>query len=60
VFKPRLLQFLNNIYKKCIPNEWRNASVIPVFKKVGEETLKIPEKLLSLTAAISYNLKFSI
>ena len=33
-FKLRLLQFLNNIYtKNCIPNEWRNPVVIPVFKK---------------------------
>jgi hypothetical protein len=33
-FKLRLLKFLNNIYtKNSIPNEWRNASVIPIFKR---------------------------
>jgi hypothetical protein len=33
-FKLRLLKFLNNIYtENCTPNEWRNAIVIPVFKK---------------------------
>jgi len=33
-FKLRLLQFLNNIYRKNrIPNEWRNAVIIPIFKK---------------------------
>jgi hypothetical protein len=30
----RLIQFLNNIYtENCIPNEWRSATVIPIFKK---------------------------
>ena len=34
VFKLRLLQFLNNIYREnCIPNERRNAIVTPIFKK---------------------------
>lgn len=46
VFKLRLLQFLNNIHKKYIPYEWRNASAISVFKKVIEEILKITEKLV--------------
>jgi hypothetical protein len=33
-FKLRLLQFLNNIYREnCIPNEWRNAVVTPIFKQ---------------------------
>lgn len=45
-FKLRLLKFLNNIYKKNIQNEWRNASVIPVFKNVTEETLKITEEIV--------------
>jgi len=38
----------------------RNASVIPAFKKVTEETLKIREKLVFLTPAIRYTLKSSI
>jgi hypothetical protein len=33
-FKQRLLKFLNNIYtENCSPNQWRNATVIPIFKK---------------------------
>jgi hypothetical protein len=32
--KLKLLKFLNNIYtENYIPNEWRNATVIPIFKK---------------------------
>jgi len=39
----RLLQFSNNIYiqKNHIPNEGKNAVVIPIFKKV----IKRPKKL---------------
>ena len=34
VFKLTLLQFLNNIYtSSCIPSEWRNVIVIPLFLK---------------------------
>ena len=33
-FKQRLLKFLNEIYyQQHIPNEWRNAIVIPIYKK---------------------------
>jgi len=33
-FKPRLLQFLNNIYRENhIRNEWRNAVITPMLKK---------------------------
>jgi hypothetical protein len=33
-FKLRLLKFLNNIYtENCVPNERRNAIIIPIFKK---------------------------
>ena len=33
-FKLRLLQFLNNVYREnCIPVEWRNAVITPIFKK---------------------------
>jgi hypothetical protein len=43
----RLLKFLNNIYSKsATPNEWRNAIVIPVFKKVTNEIPKTVEELV--------------
>ena len=29
----RLLQFLNNIQKNSIPDEWRNPIIITIFKK---------------------------
>jgi hypothetical protein len=33
-FKLMLLQFLSNIYREnCIPDEWRNADLTPLFKK---------------------------
>ena len=33
-FKLRLLKFLNNIHREnCIPNDWRNAVITPLFKK---------------------------
>ena len=33
-FKLRLLQFLNKVYREnCIPVEWRNAVINPIFKK---------------------------
>ena len=64
-FRLRLLEFLNDLYKKCIPTESRDASVIPVLKKVTKETLKITQEkitqeLVFLTPAIRYTLKSSI
>jgi hypothetical protein len=33
-FKLTLLQFLNNMYtNSCIPSEWKNAIIIPLFLK---------------------------
>jgi len=33
-FKRNLLQFLNNIYREyCIPDEWRNVVITPIFRK---------------------------
>jgi len=40
-FKLRLLQFLNNIYSENhIPHEWRNAVIVPIFKKVDRRETK--------------------
>jgi hypothetical protein len=41
-FKQRLLKFLNKI---TTPNEWRNAVVIPIFKKATNEIPKTIEQL---------------
>jgi len=43
--------------KKCIPNEWINAVVIPIFKKGTGEPLKTTEELVFVTPAIRYSLK---
>jgi hypothetical protein len=52
-----LLKFLNNIYtENCIPNKWRNANVITVFKK-GD---RITEVSIFLIPAIRYILKYLI
>jgi len=53
-----LLQFLNNIYREnCIPDEWRNAVITPVFKKGDRSEPKTTEELVFLTHAIRYTLK---
>jgi len=40
-FKLSLLQFLNNIYREnCIPSEWRNAVITPIFKKGDRRELQ--------------------
>ena len=57
-FKLRLLQFLNNIYREnCIPDEWRNAVITPIFKKGDRREPKTTEELVFLTHAIRYTLK---
>jgi hypothetical protein len=45
-FKQRLLKFLNNVYSESTtPNEWRNATVIPIFKKGDKRDPKSTEQL---------------
>jgi len=43
--------------KKCIPNEWIKAVLIPKFKNGTEEPLKSTEELVFVTSAIRYTLK---
>jgi hypothetical protein len=46
------------MYKqKSILNDWKIAVLIPIFRKVTEETLIITEQLVFLAAVIRYTLK---
>jgi len=57
----RLLQFLKNIYREnCIPNEWRNAIITPIFKKSDRREHKAYRGLSILNTCYKITLKFLI